>query len=1085
MKKALICSIGLSTLMLLAITPELTAQLSFQPFYSFEKTFTPTEMKLADFDGDSFKDLVYINSSTKQLNFIYHLSDLGLRTTQSISVNSSHTGNLYHLETGDLNNDGKADLISIETSILGINLIVHLSTGSSFVQQAIALGAVSGGSLPKIIDFNKDGNLDVAVVSSKNIIFYKGDGHGAFTLSSTPQVHITATPTGNEQSFEVADINFDGAADMVVYAADTLYTFTNNGNGSNFTLKKLKAAGTQNSVIKIGELTGDNFPELMMISIASGTASLLKFPNSSGTYSSPVNLSISNPYSRNIDIADYNNDSKQDVLLGGGGFSTAFILLKNNGSSPFTNGAPPSNNDYGNVSIYFSDINNNGDLEIVELSQNKFINIYTLSGGNYQFAEKIVIGTDSSKGIAADLNNDNKIDIVTYSSGGEFVSYFYGTGDKTFSKPTYLSGSTKIGAIAVDDFNKDTFKDILYAETFVSYGSSIKLVASDNTGKLGVPVSITEKGSSVLISGDFNNDGNIDFATDHGTYINNGSGAFTLQSYTLSFSPSSIGVGYFNNDNALDLVFNDSNKNYISLNNGSGTFSTFTATTGSQLYKSIKSALINNDSFSDLVSVQYSAGSYAVDVLINNGDGTFTVHQTLIPPTNGQFGGYADVADLDKDGLVDIVVGVNSYSNGGSSAVYLQDASGNFNFSQTIPVSSIVSNVYAPDFLQIVDTNADGKQDVVMYSVELLDPVSIALNDLVVKPTQKATVSLTSKTDVSATLSLTNGDGNAMLVVVRKSDTKKSLPSNNLFYTTNTQFGSGAQLGTGNYAVILKDTTAITITGLTQSGSYTVSVYECNKNLSKTFVNYLTTSYDSVNFTTKKTQTLTVPAVQDKIIGSAPFDLTVTSSAGLPVTLTAETTNISISSNTVTLGQTGPAKIKVSSDATADYAAAAQEISFCVNPLVPTITVVEQSALSYLLTSSSDVNNHWLLNGSVIDTATHKTYHPIINGVYSVQVEAGTCHSVSTPTSFIITGVEHNIGQYVYPNPFTDFISVSGASDVANIQMVNMNGQAETVAVDRDSELLRINTKSLSSGLHIVRIQTPVSVYYFKVIKSQ
>lgn len=94
-------------------------------------------------------------------------------------------------------------------------------------------------------------------------------------------------------------------------------------------------------------------------------------------------------------------------------------------------------------------------------------------------------------------------------------------------------------------------------------------------------------------------------------------------------------------------------------------------------------------------------------------------------------------------------------------------------------------------------------------------------------------------------------------------------------------------------------------------------------------------------------QSITFPAIADKVYGEAPFVLTATASSGLPVTYTALTSNITINGSTVTIINTGLATIRATQAGNASYTAAPPiEISFTINKAPQTITFNQQGPFS-------------------------------------------------------------------------------------------------------------------------------------------
>jgi len=80
----------------------------------------------------------------------------------------------------------------------------------------------------------------------------------------------------------------------------------------------------------------------------------------------------------------------------------------------------------------------------------------------------------------------------------------------------------------------------------------------------------------------------------------------------------------------------------------------------------------------------------------------------------------------------------------------------------------------------------------------------------------------------SIDISWTRGNGNAVLVVARQGSAVNQDPIDGVNYTANAAFGSGSQIGTGNWVVYNGTLTSETVTALTASTTYYFAFYEYN-----------------------------------------------------------------------------------------------------------------------------------------------------------------------------------------------------------------------------------------------------------------
>ena len=120
---------------------------------------------------------------------------------------------------------------------------------------------------------------------------------------------------------------------------------------------------------------------------------------------------------------------------------------------------------------------------------------------------------------------------------------------------------------------------------------------------------------------------------------------------------------------------------------------------------------------------------------------------------------------------------------------------------------------------------------------------------LSLEPTiQASNVIFTSVTTSGFTINWTNGDGSNRIVVMKVGSAVDGSPIDGTTYTENPAFGSGTQIGTGNYVVYAGTGSSIGITGLSGSTAYYVSIIEFNGSAGSQ--NYLLTSPATGNRTT-------------------------------------------------------------------------------------------------------------------------------------------------------------------------------------------------------------------------------------------
>jgi Chitobiase/beta-hexosaminidase C-terminal domain/FG-GAP-like repeat len=284
---------------------------------------------------------------------------------------------------------------------------------------------------------------------------------------------------------------------------------------------------------------------------------------------------------------------------------------------------------------------------------------------------------------------------------------------------TYATGNHPSN-VAIGDVNGDGTNDLAIMNS-VDGTVTILLGNGDGTFRAATGSPVTVGGSGLLGEGDFNGDGNTDLIIlaeeSIVVLLGHGDGTFAnpvISSCDNSGASLSIAVGDFNRDGRLDLALAADNLLTVMLGNGDGTFiqgiSSPTGMAPSVVAGGVAEGDFNGDGQIDLVF--FGAGSNAISVLLNNGDGTFQLGST--DPISVGLNGYTvvsavTVADINGDGEPDLVT--TNYVNT-TFSIFLGNGDGSFTLSPSSPVIAEDS----PTDATAGDFNLDGAVDVVVSS---------------------------------------------------------------------------------------------------------------------------------------------------------------------------------------------------------------------------------------------------------------------------------------------------------------------------------------------------------------------------------
>jgi len=283
-------------------------------------------------------------------------------------------------------------------------------------------------------------------------------------------------------------------------------------------------------------------------------------------------------------------------------------------------------------------------------------------------------------------------------------------------KSSNLPTGTNPQTVVVGDFNNDGNLD--FAQVNYSGGGtgSVSVFLGEGNGKFSPPVQYaTGAGPDALATGDLNGDGNLDLVVGNDTgasvsvLIGNGDGTFQPhQDYPVGDYPHSVALADFGGSKNLDIaVSNEGNDNVgVLLNNGDGTFGSMKTHPTDREPNVIAAGDFNQDGKADIaVSADDNSD---VSILLGMGHGKFQTHVDY--PTGSDPQGVA-IGDFNGDGKLDLAVA--NYNNGetGSASILLGNGDGTFQAHTDYAAGE------GPDGIAVGDFNGDGKLDLAVANL--------------------------------------------------------------------------------------------------------------------------------------------------------------------------------------------------------------------------------------------------------------------------------------------------------------------------------------------------------------------------------
>ena len=295
----------------------------------------PVAVAGADFNADGNLDLAVVDAADANVTIL-----LGNGQGEFTQAAGSPFGVgllPFSIAVGDLNNDGKPDLVT--GNLNSDSVTVLLGNGQGQFSQAagspIAVGVGPAGV--QLGDFTNDGKLDLAVSNefSNSLAILLGNGQGQFTNAPDSPIAVDS-PAG----LAVSDLNGDGQLDIATTSNNSIIILLGDGNGR-FTEASGSPIATGNAAVDVtvGDFTRDGTPDLAVASIGSNNVTIL-LGNGQGQFTqAPGSPITAGNGTTAIRSGDFTNDGVVDLAVVSRVSATVSVLLGNAPCPPPS--APP------------------------------------------------------------------------------------------------------------------------------------------------------------------------------------------------------------------------------------------------------------------------------------------------------------------------------------------------------------------------------------------------------------------------------------------------------------------------------------------------------------------------------------------------------------------------------------------------------------------------------------------------------------------------------------------------------------------------------------------------------------------------
>lgn len=697
--------------------------ISFADYLSFGTGGQAKSVSIGDIDRDGKPDLAVSNGLGNSISVLRNTSTIGV-ISFATKVDFVITNNNYSVSMGDMDGDGKVDLMASNGNSNTISVLRNTSTiGTVSFATKVDFATGTNSSSLCIGDIDGNGKLDIAITNqTSNTLSVLRNTSTVSVLSFAAKVDF-ATGTA-PIAIAIGDIDGDGKPDLGVAnsTANTVSVLRNTSiSGTiSFVAKVDFATGSNPLYVTIGDNDGDGKPDLAVANYSYDSVSIFQqlpivtlasFSPASGpigtsvtiigtgfnatagqnsVYFGAVKASVTAASATSLTVtvpigATYENISVTNLGVALTGYSVKPFTVTLAGNIAFGNkqdfatGTTPTS-----VSIGDIDSDGKSDMVVTSYNNNK-VSVYRniSTSGNTNFDAKVDFATNSSPNMVKliDIDGDGKLDLIVLNGQFNIMSVFRNTsvsGTITFAAKVDLPSGLNSLDVSIGDLNNDGKPDLVTANANSNTVSVYRNISTLGSVIFAAKVDLTPFSGTISVAiDDIDGDGKSDLII-----ANNGPTVSVLRNTTttattISFAAkvdfsidiyaSVLKIGDIDGDGKLDIATSNWDTNVISILRNTSTIGVLSfaakvnfAAGANTIFLSIGD--IDGDGKPDISASNY--GGISVSVFRSLSSPGVINFATKVDFTTGTGPKSNSISDIDGDGKPDLVV-----VNGNASTV--------------------------------------------------------------------------------------------------------------------------------------------------------------------------------------------------------------------------------------------------------------------------------------------------------------------------------------------------------------------------------------------------------------------------------
>ncbi len=311
---------------------------------------------MCDFDGDKRLDIAAANDNANFLDIIPNTSS-GVGNVNFGKIQISLGTKSLHVTCGDINGDGKPDMVASEAGATGDRIFVFQNSSAgagsfTFIRSEIKFLGKKTKRI-EIADLDLDGKPELIISDAKNnniIILQNLSTVASISFDPTPRI-ITIPGAASTDGIAVGDLNGDSKPEIItsqfITGSSNLYIIQNKSTIGNFVLGDIITKTISGTIVNIrmGDLDFDGKQDIAVTQLLNAAISI--FRNQSTltqiTLAAPVSVATEDrPWG--LDFGDLDGDGKTDIVVASVVKKNLTILNNNStlGSLSFTKSVVPT-----------------------------------------------------------------------------------------------------------------------------------------------------------------------------------------------------------------------------------------------------------------------------------------------------------------------------------------------------------------------------------------------------------------------------------------------------------------------------------------------------------------------------------------------------------------------------------------------------------------------------------------------------------------------------------------------------------------------------------------------------------------------